>query len=146
MAKRRPNKWGMLNRTSPVSDIRRDRLGSRAEKCRVLGRSFASKLEAAVWGILSLEQMAGEISNLRQYENVFLTAARIRMIPDFAYERDGVTCYAEAKGHETDVYRLKYRLWKAGYGPGILRIFKGSYRRPFEAEIIVPKCLEKGER
>lgn len=119
---------------------KKDRLGSVARKTLFDGRSFASKLEAAVYQILKAEESAGLIENVRTQSNIRMTEAKILMIPDFAYERDGVTEWAEAKGHVTDVWALKRRLWQH-YGPGPLRIFKGSYKRPVEVERIVPKAV-----
>lgn len=143
MGRYRPSKWGTLSRKSFASGTQPDRLGSRAERTLLQGKSFVSKLEAAVWLVLKAEEATGMIQNLRTQPNVMLVGG-IRMIPDFAYEKDGVQWWAEAKGHPTDVWALKLRLWKAGFGPGPLRIFKGTYRRPLEVETVWPKVSAQG--
>ena len=100
------------------------------------GHSFASKLEAAVYQMLKYEW-----ENVEVQPSVYLTEARILYKPDFKVwqtnsELSGL--YAEAKGFETDVWRIKRRLWEH-YGPGRLQIYKGSHLRPVLAEVIVPK-------
>ena len=103
------------------------------------GHSFASKLEAAVFELLWLRERAGEIRNLKCQVYVYLSNARIACIPDFQFEyvASGEVAYAEAKGFETDIWRLKKRLWKA-YGPGPLEIWKGSHRKPKLIETVYP--------
>lgn len=104
------------------------------------GYSFASKLEASVFGLLMLMEKAGELSQIKVQPHVFLTNARIQMIPDFQVfdEKLKETVFYEAKGFETDIWRIKKKLWKV-YGPGRLRIFKGTFRSPKCTEEIIPK-------
>lgn len=106
------------------------------------GYSFASKLEAAVFDYLKLLEHGGEIKDIHLQPNVMLTNANIRMIPDFkAFDiKLNQEVYFEAKGYETDVYRIKRRLWKF-YGPAILRVYKGSAARLTLFEEIIPKVL-----
>lgn len=112
------------------------------------GYSFASKLEASVYDILCLMQKQGELRELFCQPHVFLTQARIEMIPDFrAIETEtGEVAYFEAKGFETDVWRIKRKLWKF-YGPGRLHVYKGDHRRPSLCETLTPRGImeEKGE-
>lgn len=106
------------------------------------GRSFASKLESALYDYLLFLEKAGEIAGLACQPHVFLTDARIEMIPDFAATKDGAIIYFEAKGFETDTWRLKRRLWKV-YGPGRLQVFKGTASKLTMVEEIIPsgeKC------
>lgn len=100
---------------------------------------FASKLEAALYQHLFLLEKAGEIFEIQTQDHVYLTDARILYIPDFKFKnKDGIEEWAEAKGYETDVWRIKRRLWSY-YGPGRLTVFKGSANKLRIDEVIVPK-------
>lgn len=89
-----------------------------------------SRLEMAVNQYLLLRQKNGEIKDLKKQVNIHLTKARILYIPDFEFFdlKQNKTVWAEAKGIETPSWRIKRRLWKAGYGPGNLEIYMGSYK------------------
>ena len=111
------------------------------------GRSFASKLEASVYGLLLQMQRGGLITGLECQRSVYLTDARIQMIPDFEFLdcETGLVTYAEAKGFETSDYRIKRRLWKF-YGPGTLWVYKGTAKNPKLFETIVPTTAKfKGD-
>jgi hypothetical protein len=99
---------------------------------------FASKLEHAVYNLLSLREKAGEISNLKCQGHVELTEAKIVYRPDFTFVENGKMTYAEAKGFETAIWRLKKRLWKS-YGPGTLYIYRGNYSNPKLDEVLEGK-------
>lgn len=101
---------------------------------------FASKLESAVFDMLKLRQLQGQISNIKCQQSVRLTLANISYKADFSYENlSGNTVWVEAKGFPTDTWKLKKRLWKH-YGPGTLEIYTGSYSNPKLTETIV-SCL-----
>lgn len=136
------NAWGTTRRKSRGSPGTGagERIQNRV-RTSVDGKSFASKFEAAVYRLLTAEAAMGTITGLRTQHNVDLVAG-IRMIPDFSFYEGGVLTFAEAKGFETDVYRLKLRLWKAGFGPGPMRIYKGSYKNPRLVDVVAPKSLE----
>lgn len=105
------------------------------------GHWFDSKLEAAVFSLLSLRQRGGEIADLAHHGfTVYLTDAEIGFRPDFRFTvcATGETAYAEAKGFETRDYDIKKRLWKF-YGPGRLEIWKGTAKNPRLVETIIPK-------
>lgn len=105
------------------------------------GYLFDSRLEGGLYGYLKMLEQAGEIRNLRVKPNIFLTEARLRMIPDFSAEHKELEweeVFHEAKGYETDVWRIKYRLWPF-YGPGRLRIYKGRAQSFQMVEEVVPK-------
>lgn len=106
------------------------------------GYSFSSKLETAVFQILKLREAAGEIRDIVTQPNIFITEAAIRMIPDFkAFDiKAGCDWYFEAKGVETDVWRLKLKLYRV-YGPAPLTIYKGSWKSPSEHETVHPRGL-----
>jgi hypothetical protein len=108
-----------------------------AKKTSLDGYSFGSKLEASVYGILKLREAAGEIESIQVQDHVYLTAARIAYVADFAFtvKATGARRWAEAKGVETPVWRLKRKLWKH-FGPGYLEIWKGSHVRPVLVETI----------
>lgn len=107
------------------------------------GRSFGSQLEAGLFDWLKASEQAGEIRDIQQQVHVYLTEARILYIPDFsAFDTSlGETVYLEAKGFETPEWRIKRRLWLAGYGPGVLRVFKGSGTRLRMYEELRPGTL-----
>lgn len=96
-----------------------------AKRTEVNGISFASKGEAGLYEMLWALERVKRISGLRVQEKIYLTRARILMKPDFAYEVNGRTEYAEYKGMETPEWKLKRRLWLA-YGPGVLHVYKGK--------------------
>lgn len=106
------------------------------------GFSFDSKAEASLYAILRLREAAGEISDIAVKPNVHLTDAKILCIPDFSYidATSGSTIYAEMKGFETPVWRIKRRLWKF-YGPGPLEVYMGSYKNPTLRETIIPQIV-----
>lgn len=96
---------------------------------------FASKLEHAVYDILKCREDAGEIKGLKCQVQIELTDAKIIYKPDFAFIENGKAAYAEAKGFETAVWKIKKRLW-GSYGPGNLYIYSGNYRNPFLVDTI----------
>lgn len=104
---------------------------------------FASKLEAAVHQILRLREKAGEISDI-QRGRVELTCG-ITWNVDFNFidKTSGKRVWCEAKGVETERYRLCLKLWRGGHGPGLLEIWKGNWRRPTLVEIVKPQRRKK---
>lgn len=103
------------------------------------GYSFASKAEASLFDWLKLREKNGEIQNLKTQVSVYLTKARIQYKPDFSFEEEKEIVFAEMKGYETPVWRIKRRLWLAGYGPGKLQVWRMSNNGPFLQEEINPK-------
>jgi hypothetical protein len=115
--------------------------GSQREKIEHKGFSFDSKLEAALYDQLLLEERAGEITDLHHHPGtIFLSAARIQYRPDFSYTRtdSGKKEWAEAKGFANDRWPTKKKLWKH-YGPGVLKIYGGSYRSLKLIETVIPQ-------
>lgn len=103
------------------------------------GYSFASKLEAAVFAIYKAMEKAGEISDLKIQQRVYLLREPdIYYIPDYSFVRDGELVYAESKGMETPEWKLKKKLW-IHFVPHKLEIWRGSYQRPKLDEIIIPR-------
>jgi predicted nuclease of restriction endonuclease-like RecB superfamily len=94
------------------------------------GRSFGSQLERGVYLLLKAMEQNDEIVVEACQDQVELSAARIVYKPDFRIfdKRIDQQVWCEAKGFETPEWRIKRRLWIA-YGPGLLRIYKGSGTR-----------------
>lgn len=111
----------------------------KVKKVEHAGYSFASKAEASLFDYLSLRQKAGEISDLKTQPSVYMTKARILYKPDFSFVENGKTVYAEMKGFETPVWRIKRRLWLSGYGPAKLQVFYPGIRN----SEIQPKLREE---
>lgn len=105
---------------------------------------FSSKLEAGLHQILVARMLSGEIDSIRQQVSVDLTCG-IRWRVDFLFRvvKTGQQVWAEAKGCETDRYRLCLKLWRGGHGPGPLEIWKGDWRRPKLVEVVIPQTRRK---
>jgi hypothetical protein len=105
------------------------------------GHKFDSIFESKVFLMLRIRERGGEISNLQPHPgSVFLSAARIVLRPDFSYEEEGQTIYAEAKGKQTAVYRIKRRLWLA-YGTAPLFVYTGKPLSIKLEEVLMPKKM-----
>lgn len=112
----------------------------KARSVEKAGRRFDSKAESALHDhLLQLEKL-GEIRDIKQQVRTKLTLAEIVYIPDFSAIdiKSGTLCFYEMKGFETDVWRIKRKLWFF-YGLGPLYIFKGTYKKLFLSEVIIPK-------
>ncbi len=101
------------------------------------GYSFASRAEGELFDYLKLLEAAGELRDIQPQDNVHLTEARILYIADFkAFDvKQNRDVWYEFKGFETDVWRIKRRLWKH-YGPGPLRVFMKNSVIYLKEEII----------
>jgi hypothetical protein len=118
---------------------------------------FPSKLESAVHDFLKKREYLGEITDIKLQQTVVLQDGgrdqRITWRVDFSFIRkiDGELVYAEAKGFQTDVYRLKLKLFKAN-PPADLEIYGGSYQRLKLLEkitiekITIEKITTKGKK
>ena len=100
---------------------RRSKFGAIASFSKMAGRRFDSKLERRRGEELILLEKAGHISELEFQPQTYLTAAHIGYKPDFRYIENGVEYYEDAKGLETESFRIKAKLWSR-YGPGPLWI------------------------
>lgn len=111
----------------------------KADRVKVSGVSFASKLEASVYSILLEKESKGELRIIRLQPKIYLTRANIGLIPDFLIETSsGELRFVEAKGFETPEWNLKKKLFKF-YGPAPMDIYKGSHLKPKLFETITPK-------
>lgn len=104
------------------------------------GRSFASKLEKALYDHLKTLEESGDIRDITCQVHVELTQAKIKYIPDFFYFDTALmqNVYAEAKGYPSERWPTIKKLWTV-YGPGRLEIWGGSYKSLKLLEIIIPK-------
>jgi len=107
----------------------------------VVSGGKSSKLENAVYAILQLEQKAGLISDLKCQVHTTMrhpSGKTWKCIPDFSFTENGETVYAEAKGFETDRWLATKFIWESGLGPGKMRIYAGSYKKPFLSQVLIP--------
>jgi len=102
---------------------------------------FGSKLEHAVYCLLKERERKGEISEILCQQVVVLQdgdrSRKISWRLDFSFidKQSGNLCWAEAKGLETEAYKIKLKLFR-GKPQGRLEIWKGSYARPYLDEVI----------
>ena len=100
---------------------------------------FPSKLESAVYDILVQREADGEISEIRRQHTVILQDGpanqKISWKVDFSFIKEDILWFAEAKGIETESYKLKLKLWRA-LCTNPLEIWKGSYQKPKLVEIV----------
>lgn len=99
---------------TPPTKPKRSKYG--AVKTEVDGIKFDSKHEAGRYRELRLLEQAGEITNLRLQVPYILFpedehGRALKYIADFVYnDNEGVQVVEDAKGHPTDVYKIKRRL------------------------------------
>jgi hypothetical protein len=113
---------------------------TRSKYGNVRSGGFASKLEHAVYQNLKLQERAGIYTDVQCQVAVTMTRAQIRYVVDFSAVSiaTGEIIYLEAKGHATDAYAIKKKLWEH-YGPGRLEIWGGVWTRPYLVEVITVK-------
>lgn len=105
---------------------------------------FPSKLESAVFDILTLRERAGEITDIKRQQVVELQGGgrdtRITWRLDFSYTdvTNGKTVYVEAKGFEEQIYKRNLKMWRFN-PPAKLEIYKGSYKNVKLVEVIEAK-------
>ena len=97
----------------------------RARKTSVNGIAFASKGEAKRYSHLLLLLKAKKISNLELQPRFLLQEKdvvngehirAINYIADFKYEENGKTIIEDFKGVETEVFKIKRKLFLKKYG------------------------------
>ncbi len=104
----------------------------KVKKVEMGGQKYDSQAEARMHMQLQLREMAGEISDIRRQVSLHLVPGTgrkewIQYKPDFLYfdERDKQDWALEVKGYETDVYKLKLRLYRL-FGPMPLKVYNKS--------------------
>lgn len=101
----------------------------RNNRCEYQGMFFDSQKELERWIILTYDQRAGKISNLRRQVKYELlpsqktkngTLRPVYYIADFVYTENGNEIVEDAKGIRTDAYIIKKKLMYERYGILIL--------------------------
>lgn len=94
---------------------------------------FDSNLEATRYKELKLLLRAGEISNLELQPRFLLqdsfkkngrTFRKIEYVADFKYIENGKTIVEDVKGIQTDVFKLKHKIFEKVYPDLTLKIIK----------------------
>ena len=94
---------------------------------------FDSTKEAKRYRELKLLEMAGEISNLELQPRFLLqesfrkngkTYRKIEYVADFKYIENGKTIVEDVKGLQTDVFKIKHKLFEKKYPELELRIIE----------------------
>lgn len=94
---------------------------------------FDSNLEATRYKELKLLLRAGEISNLELQPRFLLqdsfkkngrTFRKIEYVADFKYIENGKTIVEDVKGMQTDVFKLKHKIFEKVYPDLELKIIK----------------------
>lgn len=94
---------------------------------------FDSNLEATRYKELKLLLRAGEISNLELQPRFLLqdsfkkngrTFRKIEYVADFKYIENGKTIVEDVKGIQTDVFKLKHKIFEKKYPDLELKIIK----------------------
>lgn len=105
----------------------------RNKKTIIDGIEFDSKKEANRYWELNLLERAGEITDLELQPKFLLlksfkknnkTYRKIEYIADFQYRRNGKTIVEDVKGKETEVFKIKHKLFEYIYGDLELKIIK----------------------
>ena len=86
----------------------------RAVPVTVDGIRFASKAEARRYQELKALERAGKIANLVLQPSYPLHGG-VAYRADFAYDQDGRRVVEDVKGYETQVFRIKAKLFRADY-------------------------------
>lgn len=87
-----------------------------AQKTVVDGLRFDSKKEAMRWQELKKLESIGAIQNLERQVSIPLHVAGVKVCTyraDFMYEMDGVVVVEDAKGYQTEVFKLKWKIGQA---------------------------------
>ena len=105
----------------------------RNKKVIVDGEEFGSKKEGNRYKELRLLERAGEISNLELQPRFLLqdkfkkngkTYRKIEYVADFKYIENGKKIVEDVKGIQTDVFKLKHKIFEKVYPDLELRIIK----------------------
>lgn len=105
----------------------------RNKKVIVDGKEFDSKKEGDRYKELRLLERAGEISDLELQPRFLLqdkfkkngkTYRKIEYVADFKYIENGKVIVEDVKGMQTDVFKLKHKIFEKVYPDLELRIIK----------------------
>lgn len=87
-----------------------------AKKTEVDGLRFDSQKEAMRWLELKKLESIGVITNLERQVSIPLHVAGVKVCTyraDFMYQMDGATIVEDAKGYQTDTFKLKWKIGQA---------------------------------
>lgn len=106
---------------NPIYAYKRGPKRSKYKAVRTIvdGVSFASKKEAARFGVLKIRERIGEISDLAlqpRFKMIVNDVLVCTYVGDFAYREAGEMVCEDVKGVETDVFKLKCKLLWALHG------------------------------
>ena len=105
----------------------------RNKKVIVDGKEFDSKREGNRYKELRLLERVGKISNLELQPRFLLqdsfkkngkTYRKIEYVADYKYIENGKTIVEDVKGMQTDVFKLKHKIFEKVYPDLELRIIK----------------------
>ena len=104
-----------------------------------------SQAEAQLCNHITAREKLGECQLIQIEATVHLTRARILYKPDFKIFDNKLqeTVWEEMKGFKTQSWAMKRRLWKEGYGPGLLRVWYLGQSGIYLGEEIRPKNLKE---
>jgi len=80
------------------------------------GIRFDSRKEARIWLARQLEEQAGAISELKRQVMIPIFVAGVKVCSyraDYTYIREGKYVVEDAKGFQTDIFKLKWKMLKA---------------------------------
>ena len=110
-----------------------------ARKVKRFGMVFDSALEADRYIFLRAAQDAGEISELRTQQSYEVLPAfrdrdgkknrAIKYIVDFEYILDGQVVIEDVKGYQTEVNKIKVKLFKREYQDFVFRLVRSATER-----------------
>jgi hypothetical protein len=110
-----------------VGARKRSKYGNRKVDC--LGEAFDSILERNRWLVLRDAEAKGLIHGLERQKSYTLTAHGhpiCNYLADFDYRKDGKWITEDAKGVQTDVFRLKRKLFEAQTGRRLHLVTKAT--------------------
>lgn len=114
------------------------------KKTEHAGRSFDSKMEASGFDMIMMRERGGELTFKRQQVRIDILnfmGIRIYYIADFECEDSSGLFYIEIKGMETDIWKIKKKLYKV-FGKHRLEIWKSKGKSIYLDETIEPHGIE----
>lgn len=117
-----------------------------AQRAHCGKHSHASRGEAEFCCELQLQERAGLLVIEKNQPNVFLTEAKIRIIPDWLVRQGGKEFFIDYKGFDSQSWKRNRKLWQH-YGPMPLQVWRKKGNRFFCSEIIQGKeATTNGEK
>lgn len=109
-----------------------------AKKQVINGIKYDSKFEAGYGQELELRKKAKDIKDFETHKKMFLTVDDVLIANyyiDFViYHNDGTTEYVETKGYQTEVWKIKWKIFNALFGRDpnvkITLVQQGKFKPP----------------